>query len=180
MPLGEENKTAEPQKEEPPKEEAPKEFAFDEAAFKLPEGVEIDEATKSEFLKLAKENEISPEKASALAAFHTKIAQANAEAQVKQWINVQEQWRSEVQKHPDFGGDKLPAVMNDIGKIVDKYGSPEFREVMTLTGAGNHPEVVAFFHRIAKDLVESAPVVGAPASTPKSLAEHMFSSMKQG
>lgn len=70
--------------------------------------------------------------------------------------------------------------MTNVAKIVDKYGSDDFKQVMTLTGAGNNIHVVNFLHNIAKELVEAAPVIGAPVSAPVSLADSLFTTMKKG
>lgn len=161
----------------PEAETAPAEV-FVESEFKLPEGVALPDDMKSEFFALAKEHKIPTATANALAEFQAKLAKQGVESQAKLWENVQTEWQGEVKADPEIGGEKLPGVLTNVAKVVDKYGSPELRQVMTLTGAGNNIHVVRFLNNIAKDFNEATPVVGNPVSTQKSLAESLYNTMK--
>lgn len=156
------------------------EFVFTENDFKAPEGFIVDPALKTEFIALANEFKISPEAAERLVGMQAKLAKSGLEAQSKAWTDMQAEWRGAVETDPNIGGDKLPGVLTNVAKIVDKYGSDDFKQVMTLTGAGNNIHVVNFLHNIAKELVEAAPVIGAPVSAPVSLADSLFTTMKKG
>jgi hypothetical protein len=171
--------------ETPPAETAPKpeptpEFVFKEEDFKAPEGFIVDPAAKAAFIELANEFKISPEAAERLVGLQAKLAKDGAEAQTKAWTDMQMEWRGAVETDPNIGGDKLPGVLSNVAKLVDKYGSDDFKQVMTLTGAGNNIHVVNFLHNIAKELVEASPVVGAPVSSPATLADSLFTTMKKG
>lgn len=172
----------EPAPGETPPEEAEKtpEFIFKDEDFKAPEGFEIDPDAKAEFIALANEHKITPAAAEALVGLQAKLAKAGVEAQTAAWTELQTKWRGEVKADPDIGGDKLDGVLSNVAKLVDKYGSEELRQVMTLTGAGNNVHVVNFLNKLAKDLVEAPPVVGAPVSAPQSLADSLFTTMKKG
>lgn len=164
-----------PAESEAPKAEEP--FVFPEAELKIPEGFTVDEAAKKDFIALATEHKLPPATANALVELQAKLAKQGQDAQLASWQNMQTAWRNEVQSHPEIGGEKLAGVLTDVAKVVDKYGSAELREVMTLTGAGNNVHVIRFLNAIAKDVVESTPVSGSPVSTPKSLAENLYNTM---
>lgn len=162
---------------EAPTPEAPAPFVFKEEDLKVPEGLTLDPAVKAEFIALANEHKIPPAAAEALVGLQAKLAQAGADASTKAWQDMQTTWRGEVQAHPELGGEKLEGVLSNVAKLVDKYGSADFRQVMTLTGAGNNVHVIQFLNSVAGQLVEAAPVTGAPVSSPQSLADSLFTTM---
>lgn len=154
-------------------------FVFKDEDFKAPEGFEVDPAAKSEFIALANEHKISPAAAEALVGLQAKLAKSGADTSTKAWQDMQTTWRGEVQAHPELGGDKLEGVLTNVAKLVDKYGSADFRQVMTLTGAGNNVHVIQFLNSVAKQLVEAAPVTGAPVSSPQTLADSLYNTMSK-
>lgn len=168
---------AEPAKE--PEAAKEPEFVFKAEDLKIPEGFTVDEAARDDFVKLANEHKISPQTAEALVGLQAKLVQQSADASVKVWTDMQTTWRNEVKSNPEIGGEKLEGVLSGIGKLIDQYGSNEFREVMTLTGAGNNVHVVSFLNKIASQLVEPAPVSGGPISGKTTLADSLYNTMKK-
>ncbi|MEC7472463.1 MAG: hypothetical protein VX946_03765 [Pseudomonadota bacterium] len=45
-------------------------------------------------------------------------------------------------------------------KAIEKFGSPELRQVLNDSGLGNHPELVKFCHRIGKAISDDSLVLG--------------------
>jgi len=162
-----------------PEAEKQLEFSFKPEDLKIPEGFQVDEAARDDFVKIANEFKITPQAAEALVGLQAKLVQQSADSSEKAWTDMQTTWRNEVQTHPEIGGEKLEGVLGGIGKLVDQYGSKELREVMTLTGAGNNVHVVAFLNKIANQLNEPAPVSGAPVSSKSSLADALFTTMQK-
>lgn len=145
-----------PEGEKPPAEAAaPAEFKLEDIA--LPDGMTIPEALAPKLTEVAKEAGLSAAQISALAPIHAQIVQEVAEANIKAYQKTNEDWVAEVKADPKIGGDKLDATLASIGKVLDQYGTPELRQALAYTGAGNHPEVVRFMAKIASQLNEGTP-----------------------
>jgi hypothetical protein len=147
---------------------------------KLPEGFEADPATMTDFLGLMNDAALKPaERAQKLVDLQSKFAQAQAEKAVETWNGLQTQWQEEAKADPEVGGDKLEANLGKISTLINVHGTPELREVMTQTGAGNNVHVIKFLTKIATAMGESLP---APATVPtggeKTMAQKLFPNMK--
>lgn len=148
-------------------------------ALKLPEGFTVDEAVSTDFLSIMNDDKLTgAERAQKLVDMQASLLTKAAEANYEAWSNMQTQWQDEVRTDPEIGGAKLEPTLGEISKLVDKYGSPELRQAMDLTGAGNNPHIVRFLAKVAKDLSEGGPVSGAPPQAKEALADRMYPSMK--
>lgn len=162
---------------------APLDFAKD---IKLPDGFEVDEGAAKEFSEIINDSALTPAaRAQKLIDLQAKTFTSIAEARNTAWDDLQKDWAGKVQSDPVIGGEKLATVSAGIGRLIDTIGasiSPtaarEFREVMNLTGAGNHPAVVHFMNVFATKLNEGGPITPpAPPPEQKSAAEVLFPSM---
>lgn len=170
---------------EPPKvPEAPKApeapAALTAEAIKLPEGFEVDAAAMGDFLGIMNDTALDgASRAQKLIDLQTKFAQAQSEKAMETWTKLQDTWQNEAKADPDVGGDKLEGNLAKISTLINVHGSPELREIMTQTGAGNNVHVIKFLSKIATAMGESLP---APASTPgsgeRSAAQTLFPNMK--
>ena len=153
---------------------APAPISADDLA--LPEGYALPEELGASFLELMNNPpESRAEFANSILELHTQILQQTADAYAQQWEATQEEWRAAVQNLPEIGGQNLQTSLGEVAKVLDRYGDKEVREAFALTGAGNHPAMVRFLHKIAKDLNEMPPVAGAPANAaPRDRASRMF------
>lgn len=142
----------------------------------LPEGVELAEEEAGEFLSLLNEGPEDPkERAQAFLDLHLSLLSKAADAYAGQWETTQADWQRQVRELPEIGGDRLEQTLGQIAKVLDRYGDQEVREILNVTGAGNHPAVVRFMHKIAKDLNESPPVRGGSAEgQPRDRASRMY------
>jgi len=162
-------------KDEPKAPDAPK--APDKYAdFKLPDGVKLDEKTLGEATTLFKELGLPQEGAQKLVDFHTKALAASAQSPVDAWATMVKDWGEKTAADPDIG-PKLKEVKATIGSAYDKLISlagdkgpamretvAEFKQVMDLTGAGNHPAFVKMLHSLASAVVEGKHVSGGSPS----------------
>lgn len=164
----------------PPTEEAPEAPAewtpltADDITF--PEGVELQDDLRDEFLSVMNNRELSPkEQMQSLVDLQMKAAQAASEASSNAWTEMQATWQDEVRAEL---GDKLLPAVGRIQRLVSEYGSPELTSVFDLTGAGNNIHVIQFLDKIAGHLTEGGPVQGAPAASEATAAQKLFPSMK--
>lgn len=155
-------------------------------AFKLPEGVQLAEASVTEATAVFKELGLSQEGAQKLVDFHTKVIKDAAEAPVKLWRDTQQEWQTELKNHPELGG-KLNEVKTTVTKAIDAVAGPElgqkFRQVMDYTGAGNNPVFAEVMYKMAALLTEGGHVAGGkpsplgqtqPGSAPPSAAHALY------
>lgn len=143
---------------------------------KLPEGVEADAATQAEFVTLVNEEGIPRSAVAKLVALQAKAMNAASEAGSKLFADTQAAWQKEAKADPDIGGDKLGPTLANVSKVIDLADDPaKLREVMDLTGAGNHPVVIKWLNKISPTLVEpGAAVSGKPGEVALSAADRIY------
>ena len=147
----------------------------------IPEGFVFEGEGADAFLALINDPpESRAELANAMIAAHTQILQQTADTYAQQWQETQDAWREEVRQLPEIGGAHLERTLGQIAQVVDRYGDAEVREAFAVTGAGNHPAMVRFLSKIAKDLNEAPPVSGQPAvGEPRDRASRMYGNTAQ-
>jgi hypothetical protein len=151
------------------------------ADLELPTTIPSDDPAIAEFLEVVNDSKLPKETAQKFLAQHEKLLTAAADTFAETWERTQDDWKTQVRNLPEFGGTALPATMSGIAKLLDRYGDAETRKAFDMTGAGNHPAVVAFLGKMAKHMNEAPPVSGKPASgVPLSRAERMYSNPTEG
>lgn len=160
---------------ETPPAEAPEPLTLE--ALTLPEGFEADAERLGGFLELANETGLSAESASQMLSMHNTFMEQVASDLSTQWEETQQAWQEEVRALPEIGGTNLDRSLGEIAKLLDRHGDQAARDAFRATGAGNHPAIVQFLYKVAKDSNEQPPVSGTPAQTdPKDRASRMFGS----
>lgn len=140
---------------------------------KLPEGFKADNAVVASFIETLSNAKLSPaERAQALVDMHVKGLTAAQEAANQQMEQTEAGWKKTIAADKDFGSgdDKSPLKPEAkaiISKAIDAYGGAELRQALDLTGAGNHPVIVAAFYKMSKILSEGNYVGGSPPSKPE-------------
>lgn len=174
-----ESDPAKPEDPEKPDDGKTKEGAKDEpkgapeayGEFKLAEGMELDAEVLGEFTGLAKELNISQEAAQKLIDLQTKIANKQAQEYQVAVEKQKEQWMAAVKSDPDLGGENYDKSVASAVKVIQAFGSPELREVLTSTGLGNNPELFKFVHRISQAISEDKFVMpGSQTAAPKEMS----------
>ena len=143
------------------------------------DGLELDDKSLEQadnFFKLLAEekdpNKIAEQSLRMLADVQAKWTEGIS----KIWNDTQADWQKATREHPEYGGANLDVSLAKSKEVALKYGGKEFLSLLSLTGAGNHPAMVAFLNKVAKDLPkEGSPVTGTPTSGgEKTLAEKLF------
>lgn len=148
---------------------------FKAEELKAPEGIVFDEGISKSFVDIVNKFAISREAAAALTELQVNAVKSMEEKSNSAYEAMQTQWRTETEKDTEIGGKNLPVTLTTISKIMDRYGTPELRGVLDLTGAGNNPHVIKFFHNIAKDFAEGKmiPVV-TPVTSTQTIAQKLY------
>lgn len=145
----------------------------------IPEGLEIPEELRDEFLGVVNDTALDAKgRAQALIDLQAKAAQQASETASQMFADQQRQWQDEVRADSELGGPKFTETLNGIQRLVDQFGNDDFVQAMATTGAGNNIHVVRFFHQLAQRLNEGGPISGSPANTSQDAASRMFPSMK--
>jgi len=149
---------------DPPAGDPPKaEGAPETYEFKAPEGQEFD----GEFLKVyseaAKELNLTQDKAQGLI---DKLGPVIQQRQMAKISEVQQQWMTDSKADKEFGGEKLEENLGIAKGALEKFGTPELKELLNTSGIGNHPEVIRFFYRAGKALVPDTFVGGHKEGKP--------------
>lgn len=171
-------KTEEPKKDDPPKAAEPLDFT----KITLPEGLTIPDDLRDKFVAVAGKHGISQEVAQELINLQAEASKTAAEASTRAFTELQQTWQTEVKNDPEIGGAKLEGTLTKISKVLDQFGSPQLREALDVTGAGNNPHIIRFMSKLAEKLTEGSPVTGgSPAPTkPVSQAAALYPNLPNG
>jgi len=156
-----------------PESEKPTPEPIEYTDFVLPDGFEYDQAIAADFKSVAKELGLKQDQAQKLVDFYAKQYQAQVQAFQKQ---IQD-WAEQAKKDPVIGGADFDKNIGVAVKALDKFGTPELRQVLDNTGLGNHPEVIKFFYNVGKAISEDGFIEGSRKDAPKSAAEILYPSM---
>ncbi len=162
--------TAKPEAKAPEKDGAgkPAEASPDaELELRLPKGVEANDVLLEEFKPIAKELGLKSEGAQKLLDLHAKSLDALVERATKQEAEKEAErskgWMAASRKDKEIGGAAFDANAAVARKAIDKFATPELRQVLVEAGLGNHPEMIRFCLRVGRALAEDS-VAGSTAS----------------
>ena len=138
-------------------------------AFKMPDGVTLDDALGGEFNTLAKELNLSQADAQRVADIGGKIAHKLATAQQEAAANAVVEWRNQATVDKEFGGDKLAENLGVANKFIKEFASPELVTLLTESGLGNHPELIRLAWKAGKAMAEDKFITGSRTTPPADL-----------
>lgn len=170
-------------------QETPAALTIDD--IKLPDGfTPVPDEIKSEFVEILNDAEKTPQqRMEALVGLQSKVMTESVDAIREAWNDQQTKWQEEVKADPVVGGANMTENLAQVSKLIETFGSAEtdatkkaaevedLRKALDHTGAGNHPAVVRFLFRVAKELNEPTAVQGNPAATTASAASKLFPTM---
>lgn len=147
------------------------------ADFKLPDGMKLDPTTLADASTLFKSLNLDQAGAQSLVDFHTKALAKAASDPVDAWSGMVKDWGDKSAADPDIG-PKMAQIKETVGRAYDALISAagdkapamratvaEFKSIMDLTGAGNHPAFIKVLSGLASALVEGKHVAGSAPST---------------
>lgn len=149
-------------------------FKVDEIKFSSADFA-VDPVIGQELTAIVNEHGIPRNAVAALIGLQEKTMLANSEKSSREWDTLQEKWATEAKKDPEIGGDNWAKTHNQLGQLLDKFGSPEVRQALDVTGAGNHPAIIKFMSKIASQFSESGFISGnSAADSGLTLAQKMY------
>jgi hypothetical protein len=90
------------------------------------------------------------------------------------FTNQLDSWVSELKADKEIGGDKFDENAGVAAKAIEKFGSPELKQVLNQTGMGNNPDLFRFALNIGRHLIEDNPGTGSPAGTETSMQDRLY------
>lgn len=142
-------------------------------AFTAPDGYTIDAAAIDAATPIFRELGLTQAQSQRLVDFHTSQMIAASKAPMEAVETMRTEWRAKVAADPDLAkavnGDKtgLEAVKLDIGRALSNIPPAEaaaLKAAMDLTGAGDHPDIVKGYWRLAQFIIEGKHVNGGGPS----------------
>lgn len=142
---------------------------------KLPEGMEVDDKIAGKFLDILNNAKLSPiERGQAFIDLQAESIAAASEQASELWNTTQQEWQEAVRNDSALGGGKLEGTLSEAAKVIDQFGNGAFRDMLDMTGAGNHVEMVRFLHNVAQIVNEGGPASGSPANSGRDPAETLY------
>lgn len=150
---------------------------------KAPEGMELDASAMDAAAPIFKDLGLTNDQAQKLTDVYAEQMARIAQQQRDTWVKQHEGWVSSMKSDAEYGGDTFTASLGKMAHVIDKTmgeQAPAFKQMLDITGAGNHPEMARFLYRVGKALGEDGFVRGnnAGAMSENDLAKSMFPTMK--
>ena len=150
---------------------APSEYAD----FDMPENMEVDKDALETFVPVAKELNLTQEQAQSLVSLQAEQVQKVAKAQEDTWAETTDKWRADSKSDKEFGGEAYDENVAKAKHALDKIGTPELRDLLDVTGTGNHPEVIRLLVRVDKLIGEDTLHLGGTSGEgPKDLSKVLY------
>ena len=168
----------------PDQAEAPKPAAVPEKyELKAPEGMELDASALEAATPIFKDLGLTTEQAQKLTDVYASQMAKVAQQQRETWTKQHEGWVSDMKADAEFGGDKFASSLSTMSHVIDKVMGNEsaaFKQMLDMTGAGNHPQMARLLYRVGKAIGEDGLVRGSStgAMTENDLAKSLFPTMK--
>lgn len=161
------------------KEQKKEDEVPDEYEFSFPDEVEVDQEAVQTFKEWAKDHKLSQKDAQDLVDLNTDLMSKQYEKNQQSYSEMVSGWADEARSDKEFGGDKFDDNVAVAKKAMEAFGTEELSEALDLTGAGNHPEIIRFFYKVGKAIVEDGMVAGTPSKEKESdPAKILFPDMK--
>ena len=149
-------------------EAASEEVVYDE--FTLPEGVVLDDETLSSAAELFKAG-LTKEQAQ---KFVDLQVAANQKAEDRN-ATIRQEWSDKSKSDKEYGGDKFNESIASANQALEKFGTPEFKDMLNETGVGDHPEMIRLLKRVGDLTKEDNPLNPGKAPIKKlSRAEQLY------
>lgn len=136
----------------------------------------------AKFEPLFREANLTNEAAQKLVAAQAEMLKAQDATAVEKLVTQHNEWLGAVKSDPEIGGANLDTSVKHAQSAIARFGSPELKSFLDLSGAGSHPELVRAFARIGKAMAEDVIVTGTTGGkgelSYEAKAKQMFPSMK--
>lgn len=123
--------------------------APDKYDLKLPEKTLLNQANLDEIVAYAKAQGLSNEQAQAHVERESAAISKDRENQKAEFVKMNNGWLEELKADKVLGGDKLGENDEKAARVLDAFGTPEFKKELTDSGLGRHPGLFRMLVKIA-------------------------------
>lgn len=124
--------------------------------FTLPEGWQMVPERLENFVKEAKDLNLSQTSAQKILDMHVEAMKLESQRQNELWENTRDQWRTSSKSDKEFGGVNLEKNLGLVTKALERFGTPELLELADSYGMGDHPEFLRLLYRVGKAMGEDS------------------------
>jgi Spy/CpxP family protein refolding chaperone len=132
--------------------------------FKFADDQKLPDGLGDEIKSLAKDLNLTQDQAQKLADRELARVSASAKAQAEQVEKLSNEWVSNAKTDKEFGGEKFDANIAVAKRGLEAFASPELKELLGVSGLGNHPEVIRLFLKVGTQISDDGTFVGASKS----------------
>ena len=138
----------------------------------LPPALEGCEEQFASFKKLAAELKLPAETVEKLMQWEAQTTENSRQLSDQQRTHILQKWTQ--QSKELWGGTYQQEIARAL-QAAQRFGGPELRELLEVTGLGSHPIVIKTFHAISQQISEDVSVSGRLRnSTDKTFAEALY------
>ena len=137
--------------QEATKECAPEKYEFNTKVADAPE--ELDPEVVTAFGEVAKELDLPQEAAQKVLDKVAPVIQARQAEQVEK---ARIDWAEESKSDQEFGGETFETNLETAKTALNAFGTDPFKQLLSESGLGNHPEVIRFMYRAGKAISEDS------------------------
>ena len=142
---------------------APEKYEFNDKVADAPEVLDPDVLTA--FGEVAKELDLPQEAAQKVLDKVAPVIQARQAEQVEK---ARIDWAEESKSDEEFGGETFNANLETAKTALNAFGTDPFKQLLSESGLGNHPEVIRFMYRAGKAISEDSYVGNSEGAAGKS------------
>ncbi len=125
--------------------------------FTLPEGVNLDATLMDKATPIFKGLGLNQEQAQKLVDFQAEMVKEGTQSQTDAFNQLIEGWKKDTENDKEFGGENFDENLGIAKLALDKFATPEFKELIADHGIAYHPEFVRYNLAIGKLLKEDSP-----------------------
>jgi hypothetical protein len=146
--------------------------------FKFADGLEADKDVTGEFKQVAKELNLSQDKAQKLVDLQNKLMQNQGKRLQESWENTQNDWKKATTEDKEIGGPKLQESLASAKKVLEKFGTPALNKIVEEYGMGNNVEFIRLLTKVGNTIKEdSMNTGGSGTQSEKDPAKILFPNM---
>ena len=137
--------------EQETKEGAPEKYEFNNEVADAPDV--LDPEVLTAFGEVAKELDLPQEAAQKVLDKVAPVIQARQAEQVEK---ARIDWAEESKLDDEFGGETFETNLETAKTALNAFGTEPFKQLLSESGLGNHPEVIRFMYRAGKAISEDS------------------------
>ena len=137
--------------EQETKEGAPETYEFNDKVADAPDV--LDPEVLTAFGEVAKELDLPQDAAQKVL---DKVAPVIQVRQAEQVEKARIDWAEESKSDQEFGGETFETNLETAKTALNAFGTEPFKQLLSESGLGNHPEVIRFMYRAGKAISEDS------------------------